>query len=93
MPLKVLSEADSVIVLGYSFPRSDEFFRHLYAIGSIGTTFVRRFWVFDINPEVEDRFRPVLGEQARDRFQFYPLAFEEQGLRKLAQNLGVGVLP
>jgi len=44
-----LSVAENIFVIGYSLPKSDYFFRYLYAIGSIGKTRISRFWVCDPN--------------------------------------------
>ena len=43
-----LGSADNIIVIGYSFPKSDVFFHHLYALGSVGEKPLSRFIV--INP-------------------------------------------
>jgi hypothetical protein len=73
----MLSEAENIVVMGYSWPSSDEFFHQLFALGSVGDAFLRRFWVFDPNPEIEHRYREMLGPQATDPdvFQFAPLTF------------------
>jgi hypothetical protein len=74
-----LSEAENIIVMGYSLPNSDAFFRYLYALGSVGDSRVRRFWVYDIDESggVESRFRSLLGPGAEDRFLFTRMPFEQ----------------
>ena len=42
-----LSEAENIFVVGYSLPERDQFFRYLFALGTVGDALVRRFWVFD----------------------------------------------
>jgi hypothetical protein len=65
-----LSEAENIFVIGYSMPETDSFFRHLYALGTVGKAMLRRFWVFNPNPSVESRFRVLLGPEAEYRFDF-----------------------
>lgn len=56
-------------LMGYSWPKTDQFFHQLFALGSIGTTILRRFRVLDPDPAVAVRFRDeLLGEQARACF-------------------------
>jgi hypothetical protein len=74
---QVLSEAHNIFVIGYSMPESDTFFRQLYALGTVGSFPLQRFWVF--NPDssglVMGRFQALMGSGALDRFQPYPLTF------------------
>jgi len=64
-----LAEADNVFVIGYSWPRGDHFFHQLYALGSVGERLTRRFWVFNPDPRVLERFRDeLLGQLALGAF-------------------------
>lgn len=75
-----LSEADRIFVLGYSLPSTDSFFRHLYALGSLGDSPLRSFEVFDPSPpggDVDRRFREMLGPGAIARYAYHPLRFGE----------------
>jgi hypothetical protein len=71
-----LSNAESIIVVGYPFPPTDQFFHYLYAVGTIGDARLRRFWVFDPDDEVKGRFEGLLGQQGVDRFRFHRATFE-----------------
>lgn len=44
-----LSEAENIVVIGYSLPPTDEFFRYFYALGSVGDTVLERVCI--VNPE------------------------------------------
>jgi len=66
-----LSEADSIYVIGYSLPNTDSFFRQLYALGTVGDTLLKRFWVYNPDPSREDVFRGMLGPGAKERFKFF----------------------
>lgn len=71
-----LSTASSIFVVGYSLPETDSFFRQLYALGTVGQTLLRRFWVFNLDDSRDTVFRSMLGPGARDRFKFFREDFE-----------------
>ena len=85
-----LSMARNIYVFGYSLPETDAFFRYLFALGTIGETRIRRFWVFDPDPqkEVESRFRGLLGQGIIDRFEIVRLEFPN-ALDVLRDRLGL----
>ncbi|MBN1126872.1 MAG: hypothetical protein JXA82_17860 [Sedimentisphaerales bacterium] len=76
---KELGEAESIFVIGYSLPETDGFFRHLYALGSVGENPLRQFTVF--NPDntglVKERFEGLLGTGAKARFEYREETFDE----------------
>lgn len=74
---KHLSEAEYVFIIGYSLPETDAFFRHLYALGSIGDRGFRRIEVFNPDTGTEARFRNLLGPGALSRFAFHGIGFEQ----------------
>lgn len=66
-----LSEAKNIIVIGYSLPETDSFFKYLFSLGTNSTTRIRKFWV--INPDkngTEERYKKLLGPQMLDRFKY-----------------------
>ena len=75
---KELSLAEYIFVIGYSFPGSDAFFHHLYALGSVSDTPLRKFWVFNPDTtEVQQRFEGLLGTGAKTVFEYRPVKFKE----------------
>jgi len=74
-----LSTAENVFVSGYSLNESDLFFRYLFALGSVGSTRIKRFWVF--NPEsegiVDRRFRGLIGPSTEARYKYIPSQFHD----------------
>jgi NAD-dependent SIR2 family protein deacetylase len=70
-----LSEARNIYVFGYSLPESDPFFRYLFALGTLGSSRIRRFWVFDPNEDVKNRYEGLIGSGIRSRFRFYSREF------------------
>lgn len=74
-----LSEAENIFVIGYSMPETDAFFRYLYALGTVGQTLLKRFWVFDPDKSgaVKGRFAALLGPGAKARFDFIETPFLE----------------
>ncbi len=80
-----LSEAEYIFIIGYSYPQTDEFFRYLYALGSIGEGWLEKVIVFNPDPEVGERVRRLLGPLARDKFAALTNPFDQaiQHLRSL----------
>jgi hypothetical protein len=72
-----LSTAENIIVSGYSLPESDQFFRYLYALGTVGDLRLKNLWVFDPDEKVKERFIKLLGQAATPRFRFFPLTFDQ----------------
>ncbi|TET46834.1 hypothetical protein E3J62_03125 [candidate division TA06 bacterium] len=67
-----LSDAENVLVSGYSLSETDSFFRYLYALGSVGQARIKRFWVIDPDEEtVRPRFERMIGSGIKARFKFY----------------------
>lgn len=62
---QALAEAETVGIVGFSFPLSDALFKRLFQRGHEQKAY-RRISVFDVNPvTVEDRVRTLLGEDDR----------------------------
>jgi len=74
-----LEQAENLFVIGFSLPETDIFFRHLYALGTVGDVPFNKFWVFDPdeNGIVKERYKNLLGPGAKSRFKFYNEKFEE----------------
>lgn len=85
-----LATADNIIVIGYSLPETDQFFRYLYALGTVGATRLKRFWVFDPDRtgQVERRFAAMLGKAAERRFRIWPETFEN-GIPMIRRELRI----
>lgn len=76
---KHLSEAEQIFVIGYSLPETDSFFRHLYALGSVGVSPLRRFAVYnpDSTGSTDARFQALLGPGAKARYEYHKSNFEQ----------------
>jgi hypothetical protein len=72
-----LAEAEDILVIGYSFPRNDEFFRYLFALGTIGQVRPKNFIVYNPDERVKTRFEEFLGPVMRQRFDIKPIAFRD----------------
>jgi hypothetical protein len=83
---KELSEAESIVICGYSLPETDQFFRYLYALGAVGGSGLRRFWVINPDADLEPRFRALCGPLALSRFK-YISTIVEQALLTLMESL------
>jgi hypothetical protein len=71
-----LGSAQEVIVIGYSLPESDGFFRDLLALGLEGPTTVRSFLVVNPDAKVSGRFGALLGPEVRRRLVSNQSPFE-----------------
>ena len=76
---KELEEAVNIFVIGYSFPESDVFFRHLYALGSFSQRSLNRFCVFDPDKTgiLENRYRKLLALDSTYRFRYFSETFDQ----------------
>lgn len=74
-----LSEAEQIFIIGYSLPETDSFFRHLYALGSVGVAPLRRIAVFnpDTSGATDNRFQALLGSGARARYEYHAISFDQ----------------
>jgi hypothetical protein len=73
---KELSEAKSIFVIGYSFPDADIFFKHLFAIGTVGPDPLRHIEVYDPNADkLKKRFGTILGSAGARVFRVWDLRF------------------
>lgn len=64
-----LTDAENIFIIGYSLPKTDAFFRDLFALGAVGDVPLKRLWVFNPDKKVESRFNKMLGPAAASRFQ------------------------
>jgi len=71
-----LKDAENIFVLGYSLPSTDLFFNYLFALGVDMRTILKGFYVYNTDPDVEERFQSLLGSGIIERFQFYNARFE-----------------
>jgi hypothetical protein len=72
-----LSAAHEIILIGYSLPDSDSFFRDLLALGLEGETRVRAFTVVNPDPKVAPKLERLLGPEVKPRFKQDERKFEE----------------
>lgn len=72
-----LSDAENIFISGYSLPETDNFFKYLFALGSIGKNRIKRFWVYDINSEVNGRYKKFIGYDIESKYKFIPDTFSK----------------
>ncbi len=90
---KELQTAENIIVIGYSLPETDQFFRYLYALGTASPTRIRLLRVIDPSDTVRTRFETLLGPDARDRFEYEPYTFGQALQGYEGSRIGYPVLP
>jgi len=62
-----LGTARNIFVCGYSLPRTDNFFRYLFSLGTLETPLLRRFVVIDPDTDVHGKFRDLLSQHVAKR--------------------------
>jgi hypothetical protein len=65
-----LSLAENIYAIGYSLPETDTFFKYLFALGTIGKSRIKRFWVYNPDENAEKRYKGLLGRKLFKKFQF-----------------------
>lgn len=83
---KELSDAENIIICGYSLPDTDQFFRYLYALGSVGGSGLKKFWVINPDPKTKQKFEALCGPLALSRFSFFQEPMES-GLNRIREVL------
>jgi NAD-dependent SIR2 family protein deacetylase len=88
---KELGSADNIVVIGYSMPVTDTFFRYLFALGSDSDVELERFVVINgpAGQESDQRFRDLLGPTSAGGFQSHPLLFS--GAQRVIRDVLFGV--
>lgn len=79
-----LKEAEFIYIVGYSLPETDSFFRHLYALGTLGREVIQRFVVVNPDKTRSRVFEGFLGTGVRRKFAFIPARWDE----KIQETLG-----
>ncbi len=73
---KELSEAETVIIIGYSLPTTDQFFHYLFGLGCVGGHLLRRVILCNPDVEVAARFRGLLAPAVlHGGFTHWPAGF------------------
>lgn len=72
-----LADAENIFVIGYSLPRTDEFFRFLLSVGLAGSRKLRRFFIVNtqVGPEIREKFKGLLGEKSHAAFEYPEVKF------------------
>jgi hypothetical protein len=70
-----LASSSTIMVIGFSLPPTDVFFRNFFAVGSISKTFIERFVVVDPSEAASTRIRDLLSRDVERRFHWEPTGF------------------
>jgi NAD-dependent SIR2 family protein deacetylase len=89
---KHLSEAERIVVIGYSFPKTDEFFHYFYALGSVGEAIPCLFCLVNKDSNVATRFDEILGPTVSSARCCRPInGLFEESVPKIADLLGAKI--
>jgi hypothetical protein len=72
-----MAEAENIVVIGYSAPPTDQFYRHLYALSTISDTMLSRYLC--VGPNVFRNHNALMGGagQARNVFREHGASFSQ----------------
>jgi len=72
-----LAGADNIVVIGYSFPSTDTFFRYLFALGSDSEVHLERFMILngEHGSETVPRFANLLGPMSQRALESHDFVF------------------
>lgn len=79
----MLRKADRIVIVGYSLPETDQFFRYLFPLGVIGETRLKKVVVVDPGRDVFDRFAELMGPSTREILEWIDAPFEEADIESL----------
>jgi hypothetical protein len=82
------ADAVQVFLVGYSAPATDEFFRHLFALGLAGGGVMDRIWVVNTNPDAYSRIKGMLSGPLENVAGFMSGDFRSQ-MERIAQVTGL----
>lgn len=85
---KELSDAESIIIVGYSNPETDQYFKYLLSLGIEGETMIKNFWIIDPDAAVVEKFRKICGYGIQ-RIDNIEVGFDK-GIEIVAQKFGIG---
>jgi hypothetical protein len=73
---KELSNAEYIVIIGYSMPETDLYFKLLYTLGTFGSKKIRRFDVINPDGSIEEKFQDLIGPGVKDGFRFIKSNFD-----------------
>lgn len=74
---KELSTARSIFIIGYSMPRTDEFFRHLFALSLAGGPLVTLLSIVNPSDDVYHSIEEWVGDKLQRPLSHIAVKFEE----------------
>lgn len=72
-----LREADNIFIIGYSLPTSDEFFKYLFALGTITREFLDCLWVINPDESIRPKYDDLIAEGIKKRYRFHSAKFTD----------------
>jgi hypothetical protein len=89
---KEISEAKYIIIIGYSFPKSDLFFQYLLALGMLNIHRIKSFWVIDMAQETIKGYKDFIGSPIKEIFRESPQKFDHFVVKDIHQFLELNKL-
>ncbi len=74
---EVLVRAEQIVFIGYSFPDTDQYFRHFLAFALSKNEDLRQILVVNPDEKVDERFRAILGPHFLKYYRYFPVMMED----------------
>jgi hypothetical protein len=75
---KILKSAEILVIIGYSFPVNDQFFKSFFSLSTIGKSDLEKVFIIDPSKESADNFLCLLSPDLKDRFEHLMGNFEDR---------------
>ena len=85
---KVLKSAEVLVIIGYSFPINDQFFKNFFSLSTIGKGDLEKLIVIDPSQESTNNFLRLLSPDMKDHFEHIKGSFEDHvnDISKIVDN-------
>lgn len=83
-----LSEAEIIIICGFSLSVTDQFFKYLFSVGTEGERIIKKILVYDPDPNVKQRVYELLGGGTHSQYKFENIYFDK-ALIDIPEKLGL----
>lgn len=74
---KALRNAELIIIIGYSFPTTDPFFRNFFALSTIDPTDLEKIMIVDPSLDSHARLTGIVSPDLHNKIEFLQSTFEE----------------
>ncbi len=82
-----LRSAEIIIVIGYSFPQTDQFFRNFFALSTIGPADLEKILIVDPSEQAYKELCKIISPDLHNKIEYLQQTFDES-VEEIATTLG-----